>query len=243
MRVFNGFAIAALFAVAALPAGANGILPVQDTPPVYSPQPASAANWTGGYVGASLGYAFSRALYCDNNSGPPYLCDDPADGLPEPSPEGGLIGITAGYNWQSGMMVYGLVGDLMFGDLSNVVGDSTAPVYGCGGGCGLEVSSIAMLRGRLGYDMGDILPYASLGVAVTHAAAFEDGATSNDGTYTNVVVGLGADYMLTDTLSTGFEVMHLIEGDETIFNDPFCAGCGATNFSATLARVTLAYRF
>lgn len=67
-----------------------------------------------------------------------------------------MIGISAGYDWPSGRYVYGVAGDLMFANLSDAV-PSTSD-YGCYDGCGLDVNSIAMLRGRLGYDMGKFLP-------------------------------------------------------------------------------------
>jgi hypothetical protein len=106
---------------------------------------AAAPEWAGGYVGGSLDYTTSSALYCDGFDGDEYDCHDPADGLPEPSPKGSMIGVTGGYDWQSGVHVYGVAGDLMFGDLSDVVGNGTDPNNGCSGGCGLEVSSIARL--------------------------------------------------------------------------------------------------
>lgn len=205
---------------------------------------ASAQDWTGGYVGGSLAYVMSSATYCDNSSGPPYLCSDAADGLPEPEPSGVMYGLTAGYNFQSGNIVYGIAGDLLFGDLSDVAGDTISPSYGCtGAGCGLEVSSIAMLRGRIGYDAGQIMPFATAGIAWTEASAFSNGQPLYDGTYTNFVFGLGLDYAVSDTMTVGFDVLHLFEGNDTIFNDFLCADCGATEFSATIARINIAYRF
>lgn len=157
-----------------------------------------------------------------------------------------MFGITGGYDWQNGTLVYGVAGDLMIGNLSDGVGDSDDPSYGCGivdEGCGLEVSNIAMLRGRIGYATGDFLPYITAGVAVTQATAFGNNEDPVDGTYTNAVIGVGAEYMVSETLSAGFDILQIIEGDETIVFDDFCTGCGPTHFSATLARFTLAYRF
>ncbi len=233
-------ALIAPLVVAALPAAATGILPAPAPVPVSAP---AATNWTGGYVGGALAYLDSSALYCDDFSGDEYDCDDPSDGLPEPSPTGGMFGITGGYNWQNGNMVYGVAGDLMFGDLSDVVDDSTDPSYGCGTGCGLDVTGMAMLRGRVGYAMGDILPYATAGVAITRAVAFEPGLSRVEDTFTNAVIGAGVDYMISDTITAGFDVLHLIERADPIINSDFCGGCGPTNFSATMARVTIAYRF
>jgi outer membrane immunogenic protein len=212
--------------------------------PVNAPMVAlPAQSWTGGYVGASLAYMASKAVYCQGFEEDAYDCNDPADGLPEPAPEGAMIGLTGGYDWQRGSIVYGVAGDLLFGDLQDSVDSSSDPSYGCGLGCGLDVTGTAMLRGRVGYASGNFLPYVTAGIAVTQATVFEGDAASKDGTFNNVVVGLGVEYMVSETISAGFDISHLLEGDEPIINDDFCTDCGATAFSATMARITLAYRF
>ena len=223
------------------PVAADPIIPavVQTAP--------SVTNWSGAYVGGSLAYTTGSALYCDGDAnGDDYDCDDPSDGLPEPTPEGGMIGITGGYDWQRGNIVYGVAGDLMFGDLSDGVDSSTDPYYGCGSGdarCGLEISSVAMLRGRVGFATGDFLPYITAGLAVTQATAFDNASDPVDGTYTNAVIGVGAEYMVSDTMSVGLDLLQIIEGSEVIIFDDFCTDCGPTHFSATMARFTLSYRF
>lgn len=198
-------------------------------------------DWAGAYVSGSLSYASTSARYCDGFDGGVADCNNPGDTMPEPKPSGGMIGLTGGYDWQSGQLVFGVAGDLMIGNLSDAVGDTFD--YGCDDACGLEVSSIAMLRGRIGYDMGAILPYATAGIAVTQATMFSPGYASVDGTYRNTVVGLGADYRINDKMSAGIEVLHLLKGDDPILNADFCTECGPTAFSATLARFTLSYRF
>lgn len=203
-------------------------------------------NWTGGYVGGSLAYVSSKAFYCDGFEDDEYDCNDPADSMPEPTPEGAMIGVTGGYDWQRGSFIYGVAGDLMLGDFQDSVDTTADPRYGCGDGCGLEITGMAMLRGRVGYAVGDLLPYVTAGIAVTQATAVEGDVSSQDGTYDNIVVGLGADYMVSESISAGFDILHLLEGDEPIINDDFCEICrapGATAFSATMARVTVAYRF
>lgn len=77
---------------------------------------------------------------------------------------------------------------------------------------------------------------------MTRATAVSPGYPSVDGTYRNTVLGLGTDYRVNDKLSAGFEVLHLLQGDDPIINNDFCGDCGPTAFSATLARVTLSYR-
>lgn len=202
-----------------------------------------SGTWAGAYVSGTLSYAATRANYCAGFNGDQNDCNTPTEANPEPKPKGAMFGITGGYDWQSGKLVFGVAGDLMTGNLSGQGVNSNG--YGCGtpDGCGLEVSRITMLRGRIGYDMGAILPYATAGIAVTQATMFSPGYPSVDGTYQNTVIGLGADYRINDKMSAGFEVLHLLKGDEPILNDGFCGGCGVSAYSATMARFTLSYRF
>src|SRR3954469_21077669 len=68
-------------------------------------QPLNAYSWAGPYLGANLGYGWGTV---DNN-------------LAKPS--GLLGGVQAGYNWQSGPLVYGVEGDLQI----NGAEDTFAP--------------------------------------------------------------------------------------------------------------------
>ena len=216
--------------------------PVSDNQSLTMSTQSAGPTWAGAYVSGNLSYASTSAFYCDGFDGDEYDCNAPDESLmPEPQPSGAIIGISAGYDWQSGRYVYGVAGDLMFASLSDVV--PSTPAYGCDAGCGLDVNRIAMLRGRLGYDMGKFLPYVTAGLAVTRASASPPGYPSVDGTYRNTVLGLGTDYRINDKTSAGFEVFHLLQGDDPIINDAFCGDCGPTAFSATLARVTLSYRY
>ena len=203
----------------------------------------SGGEWTGFYAGGSLATAAASAYYCDFGGGDIFDCDDPdQDLMPNPSPEGGMFGLTAGYDWSNGALVYGVAGDILFGDLSDIAASTVD--YGCVAGCGLDVSQIAMLRGRVGYAMGDFLPYATAGLAVTRVTVFSPGFGSAEGTFNNVVIGLGGDYRLTPTLSAGLDLLHLVEATgNPVINSGFCPDCGAASFSATILRATLAYRF
>lgn len=156
-----------------------------------------------------------------------------------------MFGITAGYDWQRGNIVYGIAGDLLFGEMNGNA--PTAASYNCGAlGCELNVSSVAMLRGRVGYAVSDqLLPYVTMGVAVTQlnvdAPTFPPSA---DDTATNLVVGLGADYMVTDNIALGFDYLHLLERTERIGEAQGGTGIfGATNFSGDIIRLNVMYRF
>ncbi|NPD21064.1 outer membrane protein [Alterinioella nitratireducens] len=223
-------------------ASADGYTAPQPTPEPVVVETQADHDWSGAYVGGTLSYFSGSTAFCDNS----FLgteCNNLQVDTPEPEAEGGMIGVTAGYDWQSGSLVYGVVGDLMFGDLSGMAPSNIN--YGCGAGCEYDVQSVAMLRGRLGYAMNDFLVYGSAGVAISRVSIGETGVSSSDDTVTNFVVGLGGEYMLSDNLSAGLEVLHFIESDDSVIDDAFCGvgNCGGTDFSATAVRAALVYRF
>jgi outer membrane immunogenic protein len=150
--------------------------------PVYTKAPpplASAYNWTGFYVGGTLGAAwgnfdpststvFSPTGYFATTSVPAIN----AAGLQSISPTGFTGGFEAGYNWQASNIVFGLEGDIESFRLS---GSSTsgAVLYPCCAPTGFTVNSnastnwLATTRGRLGIAANNWLFFATGGAAFT----------------------------------------------------------------------------
>jgi len=118
-------------------------------------------SWTGFYVGINGGYAWGKA---DLSS--------PTSNFTTNTQDGEMLGVTLGYNIQTGSWVWGLEGDVDYawlkGNATNTVGT------GCTGGgpCELKNTFFATARGRLGYSFDRFLPY------VTGGAAFGDIKTS-----------------------------------------------------------------
>ena len=119
--------------------------PTMDVAPAMVPavampaQAASTADWTGGYVGGSLGYAQIDGTF------------NGADLFAE-SPDGVAYGIHAGYNRDFGRFVVG--GELQY-EATNVQEGSSF----------LKFDSIARAKLRVGYDAGQFMPFATTGVA------------------------------------------------------------------------------
>jgi len=111
-------------------------------------------NWTGFYVGVVGGYASGKADW-----------DITAGGVTTTSsmsPKGWLFGGTIGYNFQAGSLVYGIEADYSF---ANVKG-STPDCFGAvGTTCEVSHSSLATVRGRIGYAFDRWLPYFTAGAA------------------------------------------------------------------------------
>lgn len=107
-------------------------------------------NWTGFYLGINGGYAWG---------------DSDWNGLAvNTKPQGGLIGLTAGYNWQGAgsPWVFGLEGDI---DWASIEGSSACAVVFT---CQTKSNWFGTARGRVGYAFDRVMPY------VTGGAAFGD---------------------------------------------------------------------
>jgi outer membrane immunogenic protein len=244
MKRCASFMLAAFITSAAMPALADDILPVS-TPIGSAAYTPTSADWTGAYVGGSIGYGRFIGTWCDNGA-PGGDCDNlTAFSLTQASePSGALFGISAGYDWQNGNIVYGVVGDISTGDL--FVNDPMG-AYGCGaGGCELSVNWMATLRGRVGYASSDrLLTYATAGAAFTNVTVnLPTYPPSVDEAAMNGVVGLGVEYLATDTMSLGLEYLHVIErADQLGSGTAGSTDFGVTDFTGDIVRLTAAYRF
>src|SRR5436309_1994772 len=139
-----------LCATAFSSAGFAADLPVQRAAPVTATY-APAFSWTGFYLGVNLGYGWGKASGTSTIAGNTLG----ANGVfPSSSNLNGINGGgQAGYNWQTGAVVWGVEGDYQGSDQKRTT------VVGCGIGCTVtdvsKISSFATVRGRLGYAAWD----------------------------------------------------------------------------------------
>jgi opacity protein-like surface antigen len=167
-------ALALLASAAAAPALAGGfaepvatpvVAPVAVTPVVVAP----SGEWTGGYVGAQLGFG------------------DFTDNDVEPTLEGNgaTFGLNAGYNRDFGRFVLG--GEVQFDgtgiEADNELEDVTE-----------EVDSVFRAGVRAGYDAGRFLPYVTGGYASASVSFDTALGDFDDGTSTGSYLGVGVDY-------------------------------------------------
>ncbi len=131
-------------------AGAADI-PRRSAPPVVrAPAPAYVSplyDWSGFYVGIFGGGGWGRHNYLDAASSTTY-----------PS-SGGLVGGTAGVNWQMGSFVVGAEGDLAW---ANIVGTGVPPTVVSNRS---ELNWVGTLRGRAGFAVNNVLLYGTGGWA------------------------------------------------------------------------------
>ena len=108
--------------------------------------------------------------------------------------DGRMTGIALGYNRQNGQLVYGLELDAGFGSIE---GDTE--VICSLGGCSTDITSMFTARGRVGYAFGSFLPYLTAGIAAADIEVnVNNGMGQGDERQLGYVVGLGAEYAVTD---------------------------------------------
>lgn len=207
-------------------------------------QSASDDTWTGGYVGGYAGAVFDpdddgdRILFDTNLDGSfddtvrtgagadafsPGFCDGTARGS---TPEDGCNdnnggadwGVRAGFDWQVGGIVIGVVGDYGWNDARDgVTGFSTTPASYT---MLRKIDDMFAVRGRVGMAFSggstpDNLVYLTAGYA---QASIENSFTTTNGanTFTNngdsdadgAQYGIGYEYLARDNLAIGIEYLH-----------------------------------
>ncbi|MGE3245752.1 MAG: outer membrane protein [Beijerinckiaceae bacterium] len=126
--------------------------PVVQAPPIFT--------WTGFYAGANAGWAGAM-------SHNPAFTVLPAGtvfgGLGKLNSGGVAAGVQAGYNWQTGPLVFGVEADIQYTGLHSRLG----PVALGGGAVSASdrVNWYGTLRPRIGYAFGRTLVYATGGLA------------------------------------------------------------------------------
>jgi opacity protein-like surface antigen len=171
-------------------------------PPMMQP----LYNWTGFYVGANFGGAFSSE---DVTTG---------DGSTfSPNPSGVLGGVQLGYNYQfSPNWLVGIEGEL---DWTSASGSGN--FFSLAPGAGSFTSNhnwYDTLDGRLGYVMGSWLLYVKGGVAWMNAdytMSATTGAASINTTRVGWNIGAGAEFMIMPQWSAKLEYNFLEFGSDT----------------------------
>jgi outer membrane immunogenic protein len=178
-------------AIAAIALIGTPVLAADLNKPVYkAPPPAPPApvyTWTGWYVGGNVGfswgstsndYAFAQTSTVTAGF-PPFWT---FNGSEREHPDGVIGGVQAGYNWQSGIYLYGIEADIQgsgekhTGDFSGVL---LNPNFGAFGTVNhpftaTETNNIdwfGTVRGRVGLNNDHWLFYATGGLAYGHVSS------------------------------------------------------------------------
>lgn len=186
-----------------------------DSVPTAAPA-APAFDWTGAYFGVNAGYGGGKLkphFYAYDNEFDEYL-----DASASASASGFVGGVQAGYNFQSGSMVYGVETDIQYsnveaklsGSVSGSIGDLDASASG-------SVEWFGTTRARVGFTPTDrFLVYGTGGVAYgkyKYKLNYDSGATeavsvSTSKSKVGWTVGAGTEYAITDNLTFKAEYLY-----------------------------------
>lgn len=174
-------------------------------PVIAAPAPVTY-DWTGLYGGIQLEYGDVSA--------------ETTAGVAAGEGDGALYGLFGGYRYDLGNVVVGAELDLNLADID--LEDALGANIG-------SLDSVHRLGAEVGYDAGPALIYGTAGI--TQASATVGGADLQDNGY---FFGAGVDYLLTDQIILGAEVL------QHEFEDFDSSGL---DISATTFGVSAAFRF
>jgi outer membrane immunogenic protein len=186
-------------------------------------------NWTGFYVGLTAGYGWGQSDW-DYAFAPGIAVHN--------RPKGWMLGLTAGYNYQVGSMVYGIEGDANW---TNVKDSVPCAAFSC------ETQSrwFTTLRGRVGYAFDRFLPY------VTGGLAYGDvNATSTNPLFTGTssrqlgwALGAGLEYAFLGNWTTKLEYLYVDLGRFDCGTACGIPGPDNVSFKEHVLRLGLNYKF
>jgi opacity protein-like surface antigen len=144
-----------------------------------------ALAWTGPYFGVHSGYSWGQ--FDQSRFGT----------LTSLSPSGAIIGITSGYNWQlSRDWIFGFEGDTTVGHVKASNGPNS-----------VDFDATGSVRARAAYPSGQLLIYATGGLAWAHANS-SLGPLRRDQYYLGWIGGAGIERALTPKWSAKIEYLY-----------------------------------
>jgi outer membrane immunogenic protein len=218
------FTTLGLFALTATSAVAADI--PRAAPPYKAPAYVAPYNWSGFYVGVNGGYGWGRSSWDGFASG-------------DFNTRGGLVGLTAGYNWQGlgSPWVFGLEGDV---DWTNIRGSFTNAA--CPLGCETRNSWLGTVRGRVGVAWDRVMPYVTGGLAVGDVRANPVGFGGVSETKAGWTIGGGIEAAIAGNITAKVEYLYVDLGSIGCS----AASCGVatnTSFNTSILRGGLNFRF
>lgn len=218
-------------ALAVLPAAANAA-------------PPAAFNWTGFYVGGTVGLIDQGTTGTD--IGGLIISDGTKYGIDGMGVIGGGF---VGFNFQTGMWVFGVEADFSGTTLNTTLGVMPSPST-----VSSQLDSLGTVRLRAGYVFQDVLlVYATGGLAYGHvknSASYEQDpffTVSETLTKYGWTVGGGVDWAFTNHWIARVEVLYVDLGSSTTnFSPSIADNCGCRfgfRNTYTIGRLGLSYKF
>lgn len=193
----SGIALSALL-LAAAPVNAADPGWGGATSPIYAPT--SVTQWSGFYAGINGGFAWGTTVNSPALPG----------GAVNNNASGWALGAQAGYNVDMGGFVLGGETDLHFGSIGyrqNIAGGTFEA----------KTDFFGTLRARAGVPVGQVMPYATAGLAYGRGIAQETTGvvTSQTATHVGWTAGLGLEAMATPNISIKAEYVFVDLGQQS----------------------------
>lgn len=188
--------------------------PYTKAPPI-EPLP----TWAGFYIGVMGGYA------SDNSAFAPL--------------KGGFAGGTAGYNWQTGSVVFGIEADAAWADVN-----STFTQFGVTAND--KIRDMGTVRGRIGYAFGQVLLYGTGGYAwADNSISFSAPGVSISASHVHSgwTAGGGVEYMFAPKWSVKGEYLYKSFGNENYTFAGIPAVLSTGTFAVHSGQVGINYHF
>jgi outer membrane immunogenic protein len=227
MKTIFVAASALLLGIASASAADLAARPYVKAPPVV----AATYDWSGFYVGANGGGAWSRSCWDAlpfpiniPTLGPPFTISGP-EGCHTAS--GGTAGGQIGYRWQKASWVLGLEAQGNWADLAGSNPSQLAPFF-TGFANRTAIDAIGLFTGQVGYAWNNFLLYVKGGAAVMHdkydsfltapQGPLPIGFVADTGSETRWggAVGVGGEYAFTPNWSVALEYDHLFMGSSSV---------------------------
>jgi outer membrane immunogenic protein len=224
--------------------------------PVKAPSPEPALSWTGFYIGANggagwgtsesqadVGTFVNQLVTLNGGTSPSLVLSVPG---PQVNYNGFLGGVDVGYDWQSGIFLFGIEGDF---DGSSMKGNTECVLVF---NCSVKHDWVADITGRLGLiAQNNVLLYVKGGWAwadsqynIGNSITFGTPPTtlaanaSASGTLGGGLLGVGAEYMITPNLFARLEYDHIEFENQTfgfgITTTPPITGLKIPNLNVTI---------
>ena len=191
----------------AIPAQAADVIMEEPPMPAAPMEEPPLNTWTGPYAGISLGYGFSGRTNAPGNT---------------VNTKGFVGGGFAGYNYQDGMFVAGIEGDVNY-----------AGLRGSNAGLTSRSSLDGSLRARIGVAVTDDVVIYGTGGGAAQSLRVQDFAGSDRNAMFGYTVGAGVDVKVTEQVFGRVEYRYTDFGSKT-----FNTGSGPQSINSSDNRVT-----
>jgi outer membrane immunogenic protein len=222
--------------------------PAPRAPAVYVPPVVPVYNWSGVYLGINGGYGFGSSEWTD----PLNLSGSTSSG--NFNTNGGLVGGTAGVNFQTGGFVFGVEGDWDWQGLQGTSNGSFCNAISTPGialpSCETKSDWIATIRGRAGYAADRVLFYATGGGAAGNVQTGLSTLSLQSNTEYGWTAGAGIEWAFADNWTAKVEYLFVDLGNTTCNTSANCgfdaaatASNNSVSFTESMIRAGVNFKF